>query len=213
MKNLLKASKFLVETLRVDPDSRQLVPALKPEPVEKPDIELTISNQIINELLLQNLPFETSIPVHENKQIKISISDAEVRTKSNNLVELKITDAAIQFDQSTFKVGIKSNTVAVELNPGIIENKGALRLVAHGRFSSFDVKYMPLWLEKLFVEVVRKKFLSPLVDIDITKLLTIENRIDVGITPLSLALKPEVISIKIDEKGISLQARFNKLVQ
>ncbi len=213
MKSLLKASKTVIKTLITDPDSKQLIPAFESESIENPDIELLISNLIINELLHQNFPFETALPIDENKQVKIHVSGAEVRMTSNNLVELRITDATIHFDKSIFKVGIRSNAVAVELNPGIIEDRGTFRLIAFGQFSSFDIKYMPSWLERLFTEVVRKKFLSPLVDIDITKLLTVEKQIDTGLAPLNLALKPEKVSIKIGEKGISLQARIHKLVQ
>lgn len=213
MKNLIKASKFVIKTLTADPEATLLSPVFQSDPIDNPDLELFISNQIINELLSQNLPFKASIPLDDNKQIKIFVSNAEVLTGPGNLLELGITDATIQFDQTVFKIGIKSNTVALRLIPGVFERDGEFRLVAHGEFSSFDIKHMPSWLEKIFTELVRKKFLSPVADVNITEMLTLDKQIDTGITPLGLAVKPEKISVKISEKGITLQTRFSKLVQ
>lgn len=178
--------------------------------IEDADAEVSISVSILNDLLMQNFPLQTQLEIDQNKQLELTVSGAELRMESDNTLELQVTDATIRYEQMRFKVGIHSNSVALKLNPGICQSENRFRLVAYGWFSSFDIQYLPDWIARRITELLKVKFLSPLVDYDVTDLLAVDKEIDTGHATLKLALLPDDVAVIVDEKGLTLQARFAK---
>lgn len=178
--------------------------------IDDADAEVSISVKILNELLEQNFPLKTQLEIDRNKQLEITVRGAELSMESDNTLELQVTDATIRFEQMRFKIGIHSNRVALKLNPGICRSEQGFSLVAYGWFSSFDVQYLPDWIARRLTELLKVKFLSPLVNYNVTELLTVDKEIDTGHAKLRLTLVPDDIAVTIDEKGLTLQARFAK---
>jgi len=181
--------------------------------ISQPDVELVISASILNEILNQNFPLETSVAITSGKQVEISVAGVEIHLNPKSEVELRVTNAHIQYDQTIFKIGLHSNVVAVRLLLGVIHDQTGLRLVGQGRFSEFHIKYLPKWVEARLAEVLTTKFLSPLVDIRVDEFLALEKELETDFINLRLALKPAEAAIMVDEAGVKLQVKFDKLVQ
>jgi len=213
MKDLIRTSKKVFKVLTAGFEVERLLPDFITASVENPDAELGISVDILNELLNQNFPLETSVPISGDKQVDISVAAAEIHMKPHHEVELRITNAAIQYDQTIFKIGLQSNVVAVSLQLGIVKKDSDFYLVAHGSFPEFHIKYLPKWVETRLAEVLTSKLLSPLINFKIDDLLTLNKEFKTDFVTFKLALKPETAGVKVTEKGISLQVRFQKLVQ
>ena len=178
--------------------------------VETPDAEILLSIKLINDLLKQNFPFSTTIRFDEKKQVDISVTDVNIKTEKGNAIQLRISDAGIQFEKMKFKIGLQSNNVVLTLNFRVIKDEERFRLIAQGFFSSFKVNYLPKWLEKRIIDYLGAKILSPILDQDITDLLTFKKEFYTEYGPIHLNLIPENVSLTIDEKGIHLKAEFQK---
>lgn len=180
------------------------------EPVEQPDAEVKISKDILNELLNQNFPLKGSLSIGTEKEVRFSVEGAELEMKPGNQVELRVTKAAIHYNQTLFKIGLRSNIVAATLHVGVVSKEGDFRLLGHGWFSEFHIKYLPRWVGARIAETLASRFFSPLLDISVNSFLSFDQSFDADVVEFKASLKPEAVSAKITKNGLKLQVRFAK---
>lgn len=213
MKDIIGKSRKIIRSISEKREDYTLLPEIIKKPIEEPDAEVIISPAILNDLLQRNFPFSTAVPLDENQNIDISISAAEISFTEGNRIELAVTDAGIKYGRRFFRIGVHSNRVELTLTAGVMKSQDRFRLLIFGEFSCFDIRYLPSWLENRLVDLLRRHFLSPVLDRDITDLLTMEKEIDLGRKAVRIVLKPEEIVAAIDRKGIRLQAAFRKMAR
>ena len=213
MKDLINVSKKVFKAITSGIEVNRPKLNFITETIEKPDAEVGLSNDILNELLNQNFPLVTTIPVGSDHQVEISVAAAEVHMKPANELELRITDAEIKYDQTVFNTGLKSNEIAVTLHLGIMKDEKGFRLVGYGWFSEFHIKYLPNWVASRLAEVLTSKLLSPLVNINVDDYLALDREFVTEFLTLKLALKPEMAAVKVNEDGINVRVRFAKMAQ
>lgn len=212
MKDIIGKSRKIIRSISEKNEDYTLLPEIIKEPIEEPDAEVILSPAILNDLLQRNFPFSTVLPLDESQTVEISISAAEIRFTDGNRIELIVTDAGIKYGGRLFRIGVHSNRVELALTVGVMKSGDRFRLLIFGEFSCFDIKYLPSWLENRLVDLLRRHFLSPALNRDITDLLTMEKEIELGRKAVRIDLKPQEIVAAIDRKGIRLQAAFRKLV-
>ncbi|MCG8338411.1 MAG: hypothetical protein MJE63_28220 [Proteobacteria bacterium] len=213
MKDLINISKKVFKAITSGIEINRPKLNFMTEAIEKPDAEVGLSNDILNELLIQNFPLVTTIPVGSDNQVEVSVAAAEIHMKPASELELRITNAAIKYDQTVFNIGLKSNVVAVTLQLGIVKDEKGFRLVGYGWFSEFHIKYLPNWVASRIAEVLTSKLLSPLVNINVDDYLALDRQFATEFLTLKLALKPETASVRVNEDGINVRVRFAKLVK
>ncbi len=210
MKKIIQNTKKVIEALRTKNGDDFVYPEIEERIIFDPDAEVLISKEILNDFLTRNFPFSTKINLDEKRQVDISVSSAVLQFEQGNVVQLQITNAGIRSEKMNFNIGLQSNIVILQLNIGIIKEDNDFRLVISGGFSTFDVKFMPKWLEKRIVDYLRTKLFSPLLDRSITEFIGISKELNTEYGAIKLNLQPEDAAIKIDKNGVRLQVKYLK---
>lgn len=211
--DLIRTSKKVIKAFTTTPASEPPRLNFVSSVIDNPDAEIGISLDILNEMLHQNFPLKSSVPIMEGKQVDISVENAEICMKPDNDIEISITNASINYDQNIFKVGIRSNVVAVTIRVGVVKEQEDLKLVGYGWFSQFHIKYLPNWVASKLAEVIKTKLMSPLVNLRVNDYLSLNRNMNTEFVTLKAALKPESASVVVSERGINVRVRFSKLVQ
>lgn len=179
------------------------------EDIKNPDLAVLISKNIVNDLLKQNLPYKTQIPISDNQKINLSVEETRIQTDTQNMLQLEVTDAAVQYERQMFHVGLKSNRIRFELNPSINIENDRLFLVINGDFLELDVKFIPKWVENKIIHYLKTKLFSPLVHLDITDLVTFNLNLDHELGKLKFHQKPQSVAIVTNRNGIRIKLKYN----
>lgn len=207
MKKLITEAKERLKALQNKDGTTSVEIAQLPN-IQNPDFEVLISKKILNDFLLQNLPFHQTLSVGLENNIHISIAGASIRTAEGSQIGLQITDATFQYGQNKFRVGLHTKSVEATLFFNIRKEKNNIFVGLAADLSNLDIRFFPNWLANLIVNYLKSKWLGPLVTIEISQFLNLDYTFESEFGTVRFKKELESVAVQTSAYHIRVKAKY-----
>jgi len=212
LKEHAAALQDVLQTLKKRKSERSTTPTPQIQKIDVPDVEFRISLRIVNDLIQQNLPFNTTVNIDDSNKVEITVTSAMVLTGPENALHVKINAAEIRFKRGKIDFGVKSKDFELTISPGISKSVDKeINLVVYGHVSKFNIKYFPGIMDSAIKEILNLVMPFPLLDVNLKDYLDVNRELSNDVVLLKIRKELESASLIVDGGSIHIKVKYTSV--